>query len=50
MHTHALLPRDLPDNRLLGRLWDPENPGPRLVTVRSGALLGDLTRRVTGRS
>ena len=38
MHTHALLPGDLPDNRLLGRLWDPESQGPRLVTVRSGWL------------
>ena len=38
MHTHALLPRDMPDNRLLGRLWDPESQGPRLVTVRSGWL------------
>ncbi len=38
MHTHALLPRDLPDNRLLGRLWDPDCQGPRLVTVRHGWL------------
>lgn len=38
MQTHALLPRNLPDNRLLGRLWDPDSQGPRLVTVRNGWL------------
>ncbi|MBZ9560239.1 MULTISPECIES: fumarylacetoacetate hydrolase family protein [unclassified Modicisalibacter] len=36
--THPLLPEGAPDNRLIGRLWEPERQGPRLVVLRAGWL------------
>lgn len=35
---HPFLPQDAGNDRLIGRVWDPDAQGPRLVTVRDGML------------
>lgn len=44
-HSQQLLPSENQDALLIGRIWDPESAGPRVVTVR-GEEVYDLTPAV----